>query len=78
VDAREGGFDRDGRFATLRDVVDHYDARFRLQSTDAEVRDLVEYLKSLWRSNAGDAPERRRRHRRDADRRRVVLPLART
>ena len=43
----KGGFYHDGRFATLRDVVDHYNAHFRLQLSDAEARDLVEYLKSL-------------------------------
>jgi hypothetical protein len=44
---QKGGFYHDGRFATLRDVVDHYNAHFRLQLSDAEARDLVEYLKSL-------------------------------
>ena len=43
----KGGFYHDGRFATLRDVVDHYNAHFRLQLSDAEAGDLVEYLKSL-------------------------------
>jgi hypothetical protein len=38
---------RDGRFATLRDVVDHYDEFFRLGLTDQESDDLVEYLKSF-------------------------------
>jgi hypothetical protein len=38
---------RDGRIATLRDVVDHYDEFFRLGLTDQESDDLVEYLKSL-------------------------------
>jgi hypothetical protein len=44
---QKGGFYHDGRFATLRDVVDHYDAFFLLGLTDAEANDLVEYLKSL-------------------------------
>jgi cytochrome c peroxidase len=43
----KGGFFHDGRFATLRDVVDHYDDTFKLGLTDAEKNDLVEYLKSL-------------------------------
>jgi len=43
----KGGFYHDGRFATLSDVVKHYDAHFKLKLTDAEVADLVEYLKSL-------------------------------
>ena len=47
----EPGFYHDGRFATLMDVVDHYDTLFSLGLTDAEKSDLVEYLKSL-----GDAP----------------------
>jgi hypothetical protein len=41
------GFYHDGRFATLRDVVDHYDAQFGLALSDAEKGALVEYLKSL-------------------------------
>lgn len=47
----EGGFYHDGRFATLMDVVNHYDAHFGLGLTNQEKSDLVEYLKSL-----GDAP----------------------
>jgi cytochrome c peroxidase len=43
----KGGFYHDGRFATLKDVVEHYNAHFKLKLTDAEVNDLVEYLKSL-------------------------------
>lgn len=46
-----GGFYHDGRFATLLDVVNHYDTLFSLGLTDDEKSDLVEYLKSL-----GDAP----------------------
>lgn len=42
-----GGFFHDGRFATLLDVVDHYDTLFSLGLSDAEKSDLVEYLKSL-------------------------------
>lgn len=43
----QGGFYHDGRFATLGQVVDHYDGHFGLGLTDAEKADLVEYLKSL-------------------------------
>jgi hypothetical protein len=43
----KGGFYHDGRFATLLDVVDHYDATFDLGLLPAEKTDLVEYLKSL-------------------------------
>jgi len=43
----KGGFYHDGRFATLDDVVAHYDAHFELGLTADEKADLVEYLKSL-------------------------------
>jgi hypothetical protein len=43
----KGGFFHDGRFATLLDVVNHYNGFFALGLTDAEKSDLVEYLKSL-------------------------------
>lgn len=43
----QGGFYHDGRFATLRDVVDHYDGHFGLRLTGAQKEDLVEFLKSL-------------------------------
>jgi hypothetical protein len=43
----KGGFYHDGRFATYRDVVDHYDRFFSLQLTEPEKADLIEYLKSL-------------------------------
>jgi mono/diheme cytochrome c family protein len=42
-----GGYYHDGRFATLADVVQHYDEHFDLGLTDGDVADLVEYLKSL-------------------------------
>ncbi len=41
------GFYHDGRFATLADVVQHYDALFSLGLTPAQRNELVEYLKSL-------------------------------
>ncbi len=43
----KGGFYHDGRFATLDDVVSHYDRHFKLGLSAAQKRDLVEYLKSL-------------------------------
>ena len=42
-----GGFYHDGRFATLPDVIEHYDEFFKLRLTDQEKQDLSEYLKSL-------------------------------
>jgi hypothetical protein len=42
-----GGFYHDGRFATLLDVVNHYDSCFSLGLSAQEKSDLVEYLKSL-------------------------------
>jgi hypothetical protein len=41
------GFYHDGRFATLTDVLNHYDDALSLKLQDKEKRDLVEYLKSL-------------------------------
>jgi hypothetical protein len=43
----KGGFYHDGRFATLLDVVNHYNDCKRLNLSEAEKGDLVEYLKSL-------------------------------
>jgi len=43
----KGGFYHDGRFATLLDVVNHYNDFKRLNLSDQEKKDLVEYLKSL-------------------------------
>jgi cytochrome c peroxidase len=43
----KGGFYHDRRFATLRDVVLHYNDHFDLQLTEPEGEDLIEYLKSL-------------------------------
>jgi hypothetical protein len=48
--ANKGRFYHDGRFATLLDVVNHYDTCKSLGLGVAEKRDLVEYLKSLPRS----------------------------
>jgi len=43
----KGGFFHDGRFATLMDVMNHYDSFFHLGLSEGEKRDVVEYLKSL-------------------------------
>lgn len=51
----EGGFYHDGRFATLMDVVNHYDAFFQLGLDPGEKSDLVEYLKSLPEKSADDS-----------------------
>lgn len=42
-----GGFYHDGRFPTLRDVVEHYNSFFGTNLTERQKLDLVEYLKSL-------------------------------
>ncbi len=44
---QKGGFFHDGRFATLRDVIEHYNGFLNLQLAEQEKSDLVEYLKSL-------------------------------
>jgi len=44
---QKGGFYHDGRFATLIDVVNHYNTVLNLNLGDADKRDLVEYLKGL-------------------------------
>jgi hypothetical protein len=44
---QKGGFYHDGRFATIRDVVEHYDEFLRLSLSEAEKTDLVDYLLSL-------------------------------
>ena len=43
----KGGYYHDGRFPTLAAVVDHYNQTFNLRLTQAELNNLVEYLKSL-------------------------------
>jgi hypothetical protein len=43
----KGGFYHDGRFATLDDVVNHYERHFSLGLTPQERQDLREFLKSL-------------------------------
>jgi hypothetical protein len=44
---QKGGFYHDGRFATLGDVVEHYNTLFGTNLTAQQKADLVEYLKSL-------------------------------
>jgi hypothetical protein len=43
----KGGFYHDGRFATLDDVVNHYDSFLKLQLSDTQKKELIEYLKSI-------------------------------
>jgi cytochrome c5 len=43
----KGGFYHDGRFATLRDVIEHYNSFLNTNLTEQQKLDLVEYLKSL-------------------------------
>lgn len=50
----KGGFYHDGRFATLLDVVNHYDTCMSLGLSDQEKSDLVEFLKSLPQSKTGN------------------------
>lgn len=40
------GFFHDGRFATLPDVINHYNACFNLGLSPGQENDLVEFLKS--------------------------------
>ncbi|HWL95116.1 MAG TPA: hypothetical protein VNT79_16470 [Phycisphaerae bacterium] len=44
---QKGGFYHDGRFATLLDVIEHYDETFELGLSDPEKTDLANYLLSL-------------------------------
>lgn len=45
--SNKGRYYHDGRFATLLDVVNHYNTRFSLGLSTQQKLDLVEYLKSL-------------------------------
>jgi cytochrome c peroxidase len=59
----KGGFYHDGRFATLLDVVNHYNdcPRLEIDLRDQEKNDLVEYLKSIPKEeNMGETPSRNR------------------
>lgn len=42
----KGGYYHDGRFATLQDVINHYDTHMNLNLSASEKQDLAEYLKS--------------------------------
>jgi cytochrome c2 len=44
---QKGGFYHDGRFATIKDVLEHYNGLLKLGLTDQEKNELTEYLKSL-------------------------------
>src|SRR5689334_24786363 len=44
---QKGGFYHDGRFATLKDVLEHYNGHFKLGLSEQEKVELAEYLKSL-------------------------------
>ena len=44
---QKGDFFHDARFATLLDVVNHYDAHFKLNLSNADKNDLVEHLKGI-------------------------------
>jgi hypothetical protein len=44
---QKGGFYHDGRFATLIDVISHYDRHFNLGLTEEEKRDLAQFVGSL-------------------------------
>jgi hypothetical protein len=44
---QKGGFCHDGRFATVRDVIEHYEKFSRLSLSEAEKTDLAAYLLSL-------------------------------
>lgn len=43
----KGGFYHDGRFPTLREVVDHYNRLMSLALSEGQKLDLIQYLKSL-------------------------------
>ena len=44
---KKGGFYHDGRFPTVRAVINHYNAAFDLKLTEAQQKDLAQYLLSL-------------------------------
>jgi hypothetical protein len=44
---QKGGFFHDGRFASLLEVVNHYDENMKLNLSDAQKKDLIEYLKGI-------------------------------
>jgi hypothetical protein len=44
---QKGGFYHDGRFATLADVVNHYNGHLNLGLSERNKADLIEYLKGI-------------------------------
>ena len=48
---QKGGFYHDRRFATLGDVVDHYDSCMSLGLSGSEKSDLIQYLLRLQFDN---------------------------
>jgi hypothetical protein len=44
---QKGGFYHDGRFAAILDVVNHYDDDFKLNLSNEQKNDLIEYLKGI-------------------------------
>ncbi|HXA20707.1 MAG TPA: hypothetical protein VNW90_00310 [Acetobacteraceae bacterium] len=44
---QKGGFYHDGRYATLIDVVDHYNTQLNLNLSEQDKKDLIEYLKGI-------------------------------
>ena len=50
----QGGFYHDGRFATLGNVVDHYDSCMNLGLTSGEKSDLTQFLLSLPNPSQGE------------------------
>jgi hypothetical protein len=55
----KGGFYHDGRFATLLDVVNHYDSCFNLGLAGQEKSDVTQYLLSLPETPSGHDGERK-------------------
>ena len=49
----KGGFYHDGRFATLEDVVEHYNSHFGLGLSAQDKSDIAQYLLSLGDADAG-------------------------
>ena len=43
----KGGFYHDGRFATLEEVIQHYNNHFELELDEQQVDDLIQFLLSL-------------------------------
>lgn len=60
ADPNGHGFYHDGRYATLQDVVGHYNTELALGLTPSEQADIVEYLKTGG-STTSSAPSPRPR-----------------